>query len=178
MRAVLLALLGLLATSGQAAAAQGPEVGKQVYVSNRAEEIAQYVFVGDGREMPVDGTKRLAIRPTTTTTGYFIPTTFEQALAELQRMVPSWQRVAMALGEGDDECSVTVNGRSYDALLFSWVEVHWHLEADDSAAAKMFRQVDIDNEDMMAQALQSGFCEYLKHGEAAGVAAIRTYSGS
>lgn len=175
MRAVLLTLLGSLVVSCQAVAQS--DAGKEIYVSNRAEDIAQQVFVGNDREMPVDGTKLFAIRPTSTTTGFFIPATFEQAFAELRQMVPPWQRMAMTSGAGDDECSATVNGRSYTTLLLAWIEVHWRLEADDSPAAKMFRKVDIDNVDMMAQALQSGFCEYLKHGEAAGAAAIRTYSG-
>lgn len=176
MRAVFLALLGLSIMSCQTVAVGIENKDEDILlVSTLAEDIAKDVYVGEDRDMPTDGTKHFAIQPTKTRKGYFVPSTFGEAFVELKRMTPAWQRVAMLTGTGDNECAVTVNGIPYGTTLYSWVEVNWRLDDDNSPAAKMLREESITDEEMKIQALIGGFCEYLKHGEAAGIAEIRKY---
>jgi hypothetical protein len=142
-----------------------------------AADVAEKVYVGADSEMPMDGSKLFAINPTRIGAGYLVPKTFREAFVELDAIIPRWQRIAMALGKGDDECSVIVNGIPYTTLLFAWVEDAWRLSSADYGVSKALRDAGINHPDMMIQALHGGYCEYIKRGSDAGEAEILKYSG-
>lgn len=167
MRALFLAasIFGLL--SGHVCA--------QEMISNRAEDLANLVFIGPDEEMPNDGSKLFSITRPDVSGELAKSWSFEVAFRALQRIVPKWQQVAMRNASGDDECSANVNGIPYTTYLLAWVQVEWRLKDRESPAFRAFEAVGITDEEMIMQALQSGFCEFLKGGEKAGVAAIVAY---
>jgi hypothetical protein len=152
------------------------EPSTEVEISTTAASFASEVYVGEESEMPIDGTKQMALGPTKIGSGILVPRTFEQAFTELNAMTPNWFKAALNTSRGDQECSVQVNDLAYDVTLYSWIEVNWHLRDATSAASKMFHEFGIDRVETMTQALQSGFCMYLRSGLPAGLNAMKPYA--
>jgi hypothetical protein len=169
----LIALLTLLScTQTQALKASDNDI--QV-ISTTPESFADELFIGSDRDMPHDQPKVMAISPTKVGTQFFVPGGFAEAFQELDRMLPNWYKTAMASGHGDHECSVVINDRALDVPLYSWIEVNWRLEEQDSRIGQAFRSYGIRRVETMIEALQTGFCTYLKQGAAAGIDAMKPY---
>lgn len=148
----------------------------QTVISNSAEHISQRAFVGLDRDMPVDGSSLFAVQLEGIPRGSWPPASFEDIFEGLLMVTPRWQVVAMRTGKGDYECSANVNGVEYSTILLAWIEVEWGLGNPSSPTTTLFESIGISNEDMMIQAIHSGFCAFLRDGEEAGLAMINSFA--
>jgi len=170
-------LLALSLYSGHAACDAHESTNTSIHViSTTAESFADEVFLGEDRQMPDDGSKKIAISPTRVEAGFFVPKTFGEAFAEIDGMLPKWFKVALKASRDEQECSVLINDVSYDVNIYSWIELNWGLKSASSSATKMFREFGITRVDTMTEALQTGYCAFVKTNEAAGVEAMKPYA--
>lgn len=137
-----------------------PSVG--IVISTQPESFSENIFIGDDCKMPADGSKVLSLTPTIVSGNILIPSTISEALVELTKLVPTWYGVAMKNASHEYECTVVVNGQSFDVPVFSWVEVNWNLRDAKSPLGESLRtELNMCASEHIASRLQDLFCAYL-----------------
>ncbi len=147
-----------------------------VYVSTLPEEIAKAVYDGKDSEMPIGPAFDIALSRRPDSSGKNIaPENISVAFAEMSAMLPHWYQNAMLGSSGEYECSVVVNGISYTTDVANWLWITWGMAEPSSKLRLQFADLGIRSREMILQALDSGFCEYLRHGTDAGISEIHKY---
>lgn len=154
----LLSLIGF--TAAEASADQD-----RLTISNAPEHIAQYIFVGPDREMPISTQFNLSIEPTTREDDIWIPETLSEAFTEMENALPHWYQVALITSGGDFECSVSVNNVDLNLITMNWLWINWRLAEPESELRKTLENMGAENRDQVLFGLHDGFCYYLKYGE-------------
>ena len=156
------------------AAAHGAEHG--IRISTLPEDIASAVYEGRDSEMPIDAEFAIALTPRVDKSGNIVvPENIRDSFAEMRALLPRWYLSALFKSYGDNECSVVVNGTAYTALVANWLWVKWDIAGQHSKLGREFEHLGIRSRDRVLQALDSGFCEYLRHGPDAGLKEIESF---
>lgn len=99
----------------------------------------------------------LHLRPTkeiSSPTGYFVPKNMQQAVAELEKMLPSDQLKNVQNASGVDSDFLR---RNTDLLnLATWLHQNWRLDRQDSQLGNELRAQDFETVEWMGRALLQG----------------------
>lgn len=154
--------------------AQTSGIDPQIVVSTLPEDMAASVFLGADSEMPIARDYELAIEVPTR----FVrrpPESIEDALDWMRQVLPRWYLSAVFSSQGEDECSVIVNGASYSVTVSNWLWSYWGMDDDESGLRKVFARMDIYSPGIIQQALSSGLCIDLKDGRQEAIEEINKY---
>jgi len=151
----------------------------EVIILNDPALSSSKIFMGQDRDLSLTGEHVLAISPIMHTNGnIIIPDDIESAFSFMDDMLPKWYLKALKESAGEYECSVNVNGSSYSSLIDSWIWIKW-LEPKESKLRDYFNKKGIYQHDIIIDALQFSFCEYLKTGRLDNYnSVIKSYSDS
>lgn len=135
-------------------------------ISNLPECLANAVFGGKDRDMPIGDDYEMALEPLRDKNGKsIVPHTIPDALEHMRKILPHWYLNALRRSRGDNECSVTINRSSYATLVTVWFFTQWELDREDSPLRRQFESIGIRTGDEIEQALEWGLCGLVKHDE-------------
>lgn len=97
-------------------------------------------------------------------------------LDSMKKSLPYWYIKAVYDSSGESECLVLVNGRSYDTYVTAWFYETWELDIKESKHSKNFISYGLEGREIM-DAINFGFCAYLKKGEVFALEEMMKYGG-
>ncbi|HKV39360.1 MAG TPA: hypothetical protein VJX67_09115 [Blastocatellia bacterium] len=130
------------------------------------------VYIGEDRDMPVGQTFEVSMQPTLDASAkVVIPGSVPTAFRELQKDLPHWFLNALIRSAGEHGCSVILfmgGSTETDEMvpIESWYWVNWNLNSESSPLRMDFENMMLRNEVLIKAAFRSGFCRFLKTGDA------------